>query len=53
MQFFLVDIGIALAALVGYAAIVFWHDVLRDSQRVRLTRLHTGPSDRKLAGYAN
>ena len=31
MEFLLLDIGATLAALVGYLAIVFWHDVSRDS----------------------
>jgi hypothetical protein len=31
VEFLLLDIGATLAALVGYLAIVFWHDVSRDS----------------------
>jgi hypothetical protein len=27
MEFLVVDIGATLAALLGYLAIVFWHDV--------------------------
>jgi hypothetical protein len=29
MEFLFVDIGATLAALVGYLAVVFWHDVSR------------------------
>jgi hypothetical protein len=53
LQFFLIDIGIALAALVGYPAMAFWHNVLRDSWRVPLMRLHCEPADRILAEYAS
>jgi hypothetical protein len=31
MEFLVLDIGATLAALLGYLAIVFWHDVTRDS----------------------
>jgi len=30
MEFLVVDIGATLAALVGYLAAVFWHDVTRE-----------------------
>jgi hypothetical protein len=29
MEFLVVDIGATLAALLGYLAVVFWHDVTR------------------------
>jgi hypothetical protein len=31
MEFLVLDIGATIAALLGYLAIVFWHDVTRDS----------------------
>jgi hypothetical protein len=31
MEFLIVDIGATLAALLGYLAIVFWHDVTHGS----------------------
>jgi hypothetical protein len=31
MEFLVLDIGATLAALLAYLAIVFWHDVTRDS----------------------
>jgi len=31
MEFLVVDIGATLAALVGYLAIVIWHDIARAS----------------------
>jgi len=31
MEFLIVDIGATLAALLGYLALVFWHDVTRES----------------------
>jgi hypothetical protein len=31
MEFLIVDIGATLATLLGYLAIVFWHDVTRGS----------------------
>jgi hypothetical protein len=31
MEFLVLDIGATVAALLGYLAIVFWHDVTRDS----------------------
>jgi len=31
MEFLIVDIGATAAALVGYLAHVFWHDVTRES----------------------
>jgi hypothetical protein len=31
MEFLLLNIAATLATLVGYLAIVFWHDVSRDS----------------------
>jgi hypothetical protein len=31
MEFLIVDISATLAALVGYLALVFWHDVTRGS----------------------
>jgi hypothetical protein len=31
MEFLVLDIGATLAALLGYLAIVFWHDVTRGS----------------------
>jgi len=31
MEFLIVDIGATLATLLGYLAIVFWHDVTRES----------------------
>jgi hypothetical protein len=31
MEFLIVDIGATLATLLGYLAIVFWHDATRGS----------------------
>jgi hypothetical protein len=31
MEFLVVDIGATAAALLGYLALVFWHDVTRKS----------------------
>jgi hypothetical protein len=31
MEFLVIDISATLAALLGYLAIVFWHDVTRGS----------------------
>jgi hypothetical protein len=31
MEFLVLDIGATVATLVGYLAIVFWHDVRRES----------------------
>ena len=31
MEFLIIDIGATSAALLGYLAVVFWHDVTRGS----------------------
>jgi hypothetical protein len=33
MEFLIIDIGATSAALLGYLAIVYWHDVTRESRQ--------------------